>query len=212
MQRLESEERLGRRERLGSVRGLVRTVEGQEDVIHRAVRAAQPKDLPGHGELPVDDTEVDALALRQRPHLGASGKQDLGGLETLPGEDGVRARLDDPGLLAGDLGDGTAQQVGVIKIDWGDHRNLRIGHIGGVPGPAQADLHDRDVDRCVGKGGVRHRRDDLEEGHRDAVDLAFVDECNVRLDLSPHIVEALIADRLPVDGDAFCHARRRAGW
>ena len=46
----------------------------------------------------------------------------------------MRARLDDAGLLSRDLGDRTAQQVGVIKIDWGDHSDVGIGHIGGVPG------------------------------------------------------------------------------
>ena len=52
----------------------------------------------------------------------------------------MRTRLDDPGLLSRDLGNGTAQKVGVIKIDWRNHRNIGIGHIGGVPGSAQADL------------------------------------------------------------------------
>ena len=65
VQRLQSEKRLGRGERLRGIRGLVRPVERQKDFIDRAVRAGEPEDLPGHRELAVDDAEVDALPLRQ---------------------------------------------------------------------------------------------------------------------------------------------------
>ena len=85
MQRLEPEKGLRRSERLASVCCLVRTVQGQEDVIHRAVRAVESNYLSCHGETPIDDTEVNALPLRQCAHLGAPSEQHLGRLDTLPG-------------------------------------------------------------------------------------------------------------------------------
>ena len=212
VQRLQSEERLRRGERLRGIRSLMCPVERQKDLVDRTIRAGEPEDLPGHRELAVDDAEVDALPLRQGADLGASGKQDLRSFDALPSKDGVRARLDDAGLLSGDLGDRTAQQVGVIKIDRGDHSDTGIGHVGGIPGTAQADLDDRDIHRCIGERGIRHRGDDLEEGHLDAVDLALINECDVRLDLTPQLVEALVGDRLAVNGDPLRHAHHvRAG-
>ena len=163
--------------------------------------------MPGHRELSVDDTEVDALPLWQRSDLGTPGKQDLCRLHSLTSKNRMRSRFDDPGLLPRDLGDRTAQQMSVIKIDWSDHRNICIGNIGRIPGAAQADLDDCDIDRRIGKCGVGHCRDDLEEGQRHAINLAFVNHCNIRLDLAPHLVEAFIADRLPVDGDPLGHAQ-----
>src|SRR6476619_7349400 len=108
MQRLQSEKGLRRGERLRGIRSLMSPVERQKDFVDRTVRAGEPEDLPGHRELAVDDAEVEPLPLRQGADLGASGKQDFGSLDALPGKDGVRARLDDAGLLLGDLGDRTA--------------------------------------------------------------------------------------------------------
>ena len=100
----------------------------------------------------------------------------------------------------------------MIKINRGHHSDTGIGHIRGIPGTAQADLDDRDIHRCIGERGVRHRSDDLEEGHLDAVDLALINECDVRLDLTPHLVEALVGDRLAVNRDPLRHTHHvRAG-
>src|SRR6188472_2105490 len=206
MQRLESKESFGRSERLSSIGGLMRAVERQENVVDRTIGGAEPDELPGHGELAVDYAEVDALALRKCTDLGAAGKQDLRGFDALASQDGVCSRLNDSGLLPRDFADGTAQQVCVIKIDWGHDCDLGIGHIGSVPGTTQAHFNDRDINRRIGECCVRHGCDDLEEGHRYAVDLAFIDERHIRRDLPPHLVEALVADGLTVDSDPLGNA------
>jgi hypothetical protein len=162
--------------------------------------------------LAVDYPKIDALALRKRPDFGAAGNQDLRSFEALASQNGMCSRLDDSSLLPGDLADRTAQQVCVIKIDWGHHGDLGIGHIGRVPGTTQANLNDCDTNRRIGECGIRHGRDDLEEGHRYAVDLAFIDERHIWRDLPPYLVEALVADWLTVDGDPLSNAHQmRAG-
>ena len=57
----------------------------------------------------------------------------------------------------------------------------------------------------VGEGGVRHRGDDLEEGHRHPVDLLGVHQIDVRGDLTEHVVEATLGQRLAVDRDPLGH-------
>ncbi len=162
---------------------------------------------PPTASLPVDHPEVDPLPLRQRAHLGAPLEQHLGRLERLPGQDGVRAGLDDAGLLPGDLGHRPAQQVGVVEVDRRHDGDPGVGDVGRVPGPAQTDLDHGHVDRGIGEGREGHRGDDLEEGQLDAVDQSVVDQRDVRLDLPPRGVEALLADRGAVDGDPLGHAR-----
>jgi hypothetical protein len=55
----------------------------------------------------------------------------------------------------------------VVQGDRGDHRDGAVGHVGGVPGAAEADLDHGDVHRHVGEDGERHAGEDLEEGQRD---------------------------------------------
>ena len=53
---------------------------------------------------------------------------------------------------------------GVVQPDRGDHASWRVGDVGGVLDPADADLDHRDVDRRVGERRERHRRGHVEEG------------------------------------------------
>ena len=53
--------------------------------------------------------------------------------------------------------------LGVVERDRGDDGDPRVGHVGGVPRAAHADLDDGDVDRRVGEQRVGHADHDLEE-------------------------------------------------
>ena len=64
---------------------------------------------------------------------------------------GGAARLDDPRLLAGDVGERRAGELVVVHADVGDDGNLGVDHVGGVPATEQPDLDDGDVDGDVGE-------------------------------------------------------------
>ena len=74
------------------------------------------------------------------------------------------ARLDDAGLLGGDVGLGGPGVLGVVDADVGDHRHLGVAHVGGVPATEQPDLDDGHVDGDVGEPAERSRGDRLEVG------------------------------------------------
>ena len=81
----------------------------------------------------------------------ARRSSSVGGVGGLGGEDRDGVRLDDPGLLGGDLDDGVAEVLGVVEADRRDDRDLGVDDVGVVPRAAQADLDDGDVDRGVGE-------------------------------------------------------------
>ena len=98
------------------------------------------------------DAELEPLAGDRRAHLGAAAQQHLGGLGRLRGEHDGRARVDDPGLLAGDLGDRRAEQRHVVEPDRQHDAGLRVQDVGGVPGPPSPTSTHRGVDGGVGEG------------------------------------------------------------
>ena len=85
----------------------------------------------------------------------------------------------------------------VVELDVGDHRDLAVDHVGGVPAAPEAHLDDRDVDGHVGEplqgGGV----DDLE------VAGAVVEHQLDVGDAQEDAVEVVVGDGLPVPGDAL---------
>jgi hypothetical protein len=74
------------------------------------------------------------------------------------------ARLEDAGLLAGDLVERAAQDLRVLELDGGDRRDLGDYHVGGVGSPAHADLDDRDVHRQIGEVEKGNGGQDFEVG------------------------------------------------
>ena len=94
------------------------------------------------------------------------------------------AALDDPGLLAGDLGHGVAQELGVVDRDGGDRgeRGAR-DDVGGVEPAAEAHLQERVVRRSPREGQERGAGGDLEVGDGGAgVDgLALVERVEQRV-------------------------------
>ena len=70
----------------------------------------------------------------------------------------------------------------MVDPDRGDHGDLAVRYVRGVPGAAHPDLDHRDVDRRVRERGVRHRDQHLEVGQPGRVPLVQpgVDQVDVR--------------------------------
>ena len=89
---------------------------------------------------------------------------DLHRLRPLARDDDRTAVLDDPGLLPGDLAEIGAEQLQVIEVHRGDHRDRRRGEdIGGVVAAAQAHLDHAKVGGVFGEGVKGEGDGDLEE-------------------------------------------------
>ena len=100
-----------------------------------------------------------ARSLRSHVVVATGPPQRLG---LLGGEDRVAAPgrsrpapgcagLDDAGLLAGHVGPGRPEELDVVETDVGHHGDHAVGHVGGVPPAAEADLDHGHVDRPVGE-------------------------------------------------------------
>ena len=192
----------------GRVLGLVGAVQRQEQVGVLRSEAAQRDLLPTDGHVARGDAEVVALDHDSRTHVGRALDEHLDRLgRLLQPDDGDGVGLDDAGLLPRDLLDRVPEEVTVVEVDGGDDGDGGIDDVGGVPRPAHADLHDRDVDRGVGERGIRDSDQHLEVGHRRAAvdDRAGVDH----LDEGDHLVvgaeEPLRVDRPTADRDPLEH-------
>ena len=137
--------------------------------------------LAADGDAALGDAELLALAGDHRLDLDGPAQQLLERLGRLRGEDRGRARLDDPGLLGGDLLDRGAEEVHVVQVDRRHDRDLAVDRVGRVPFAAEAHLDDGDVDRRVGEQCVRETDHHLEERQLDLV--LGVDEFDVGRDL-----------------------------
>jgi hypothetical protein len=189
---------------------LVGTEQGKEDVVVLASQPLQGDHLAAHGGHPRPDPELQPLAGDRGTDLGGAFDQYLRDVGRLYGGHHGCPRLDDPDLLAGDDAGGVAQVLGVVDRDRGEHRDLGVHHVGGVPGTAHADLDDSHVDRRVGEGGVGHPHDRLEERERMVV--LLVDQVGVGRHVVEGADERLLAERLAVDADPLGHRLQvRAG-
>jgi hypothetical protein len=197
-------ERLDGGQRRGRVLRLVGAVQRQEDVVVLRTQPLQRQQLAADRRDPREHAELKAFTDRRRPDLRAAPQQHLGRTGELLGEHGRGAGLDDPGLLDRDHVRGVAEQPGMVDGDGGHHRDGAVGDVGGVPGAAETDLDDGDVDGRVGEGGIRHPDDRLEEAQR--VGLGGVDEVGVRRDVVERADELLVGQWLAVDADALVDA------
>ena len=203
VERVGAEEGLDGGQRDGRVLRLVGAVQRQEDLVVPRPRRLDGDQLPAHRGRPVGHAEVDALAQELRADVDRSVAQHVGDVGLLLGDHGDRVGLDDPGLLPRDRDRVVAEQVGVVDGDRQHHGDGGVGHVGGVPGTAEPDLDDGDVDRGVGEGGVGHPHDGLEERQR--VGLAGVDQVGVRRHVVERPHELLVGHRLAVEADPLGH-------
>ena len=68
----------------------------------------------------------------------------------------LRRNHDGCGLYDARLGgcnllDGVAQAFGVIEVDWGEHRNIAVGNVRGIPFSAHANFKNQNIYRGIGK-------------------------------------------------------------
>ena len=173
---------------------LVLAVQREEHLGVDAAEALQLEQLAADGDLAAQHRELRALAGHRGIGPNRLRREDFHRLGHLLADDrdGVGARApssacdDDARLLAGDLGDGVAEVLGVVDADRRDDRDGRVDDVGGVPAAAEPDLDHRDVDGRVGERGERHRGDDLELAHPRAAGRLglLVDDLDERLDLA----------------------------
>ena len=215
------EERLDRREGDDGVVRLMLAVQRKE---HVAVHTAEPlkfEQLPTDSHLSAQHRELRAFASDRGVGAHRLRQQYVHRFRRLIGDHRDRAHIcvrwheilglpgDDSGLFAGDLGDGVAQVVGMVDADGRDDRDRGVDHVGGVPSPAEPDLHDRHVDRGVGERGESHCGDDLElaqtrarlpEGARLRL---LVDKFDEGLDFTVGSHVSPRTDRHAVNGNSF---------
>ncbi len=110
------------------------------------------------------------------------------------------AGLHDAGLLRRDVQGGRAGIFGVIDADVGDHRHLRLAHVGGIPAPEQTHLDHSHIDGDVGEPTERGGTDGFEVAGVHAGDRLQIGDCR-------HLLgELVVADRLAVAADALVEA------
>src|SRR5260370_28304531 len=76
--------------------------------------------------------------------FGAS-ENHFTGFRQLLGKNERHTGLEDSGFLAGDFGEGVAEEVFVVEIDTRDDRDDRRKDIGGIEATAEADLEHAEV-------------------------------------------------------------------
>jgi len=135
-------------------------------------------------------------------------------------DDHRRPGLDDAGLLAGDVSDGRAGELGVVEADIGDDRDLRLGDVGGVPSAKHADLENDHVHGGVGEvpeGGGGHRLEvggahtghDLQAG--DGCDLLAEVVAQYRFGVAPDPLSDVFKVRARVRADGQTRGHEEPG-
>ena len=170
--------------------------------------AAEPGDadqLPPYPGEPPRDAELESLACDRRADLGGPPQQYLGDVGVLlrPG----LAKL--PGLMMPAFSTAISAGVSPSSRAWSTPTGVITATVASatlvdVPGAAEADLEDRDVDRRVGERRERHRGHRLEERQR--VSPSWRRPCRRTATTSSYTVdEALRGERRPVDRDPLRH-------
>ena len=108
------------------------------------------------------------------------------------------APFDDRRLLAGDMGDGRAQPLGVVEVDIGDRDDATVPGMGRVKAPAQPDLHEGDIQVRLRKVTEHDGREKLELGGFAMSSRHLVRHGQHRLDMAGEVGRD---DGHPVDHD-----------
>ncbi|MPL60817.1 hypothetical protein SDC9_06379 [bioreactor metagenome] len=108
-----------------------------------------------------------AMHEERRADPGGAGLDHLERRLFLRADDAGHAALQDPGLLAGDLGQGFAQKGLMVDRDRGDDGQRRPrDHIRRIEPAAEPDLEQGEIGRRAGEGQEGRGGGDLEEGDR----------------------------------------------
>ena len=209
-----AEETLHRSQRHRSVLCLVCAGKRQENVVVDSAKALQRQLLAADGDGGVVDSKVAPLSRHRSAGFHRALQDDLHRLRLLLSNDGdvfrrsvavALTRLDDAGLVRGDLLNRLAEETLVVDTDRGDDGHVRLHHVRRIPGAAHADLDDRNIHGCVRERRVRNADEQLETAHLRLAALAEVrvHHVHVRLNVAPDIHETGLGNFLPVDEDAL---------
>ena len=145
VERLLAGEGLDGRQRHGGVLRLVGAVQRQEDVVVPAAQALEREHLPADGGHPRHDAELHALT--------GDGGADLGGAldqQVATSASCWASTAMEPGLMipafSWAIAVGESPRYFAWSTEIGQHdRDVGVDDVGGVPGPAHADLDDGDA-------------------------------------------------------------------
>src|SRR5260370_2257022 len=123
---------------------------------------------------------------------------DRQGRTLATGDDPI-ARVDDGGLLSGDLLDGVAEVFLMVQIDVRDDGDAKIQGVGRIEPPTESDFADQ---------SVNPRREVRERHHREHLELCrlahLASDCVQRwLEVQQRFDEIALADRSAIDLDAL---------
>ena len=185
------EERFDSGQRNRRVVALMTTVQRHEDIGVDSGRSADVEHPAADRKVVLEAVEVLAPLEDDSTPLVA---EDLGQFGVGLTEHHRARRLDDAGLLTGDVDLGRPRELGVVERDVGDHGHLRVDHVGGIPAAEQTDLDHGDVDREIGEPAQRCRRDRFKMRRQDACeDFQVCDGTDL-------LGEIVVADRFTVVG------------
>ena len=134
-----AEERLDRGQRQRGVLRLVRAVQRQEDLVVHAAEPLQRQHLPADRDAR-SSTPNSTLARDRGADLGAALAASARPPRRSAGRRSAWRRLDDAGLLGGDVLDRVAEEFGVVQPDRRDTTATGRGDVGGVPCAARGRL------------------------------------------------------------------------
>ena len=108
--------------------------------------------------------EIAAGDMQRRADLLGAALDHRERLRLLPADHARHARLQDAGLLAGDLGQGLAEKGHMVDRDRRDRGQQRLADdIGGIEPSAQSGLEQQQIGRRLGEGEKGRRGRDLEQ-------------------------------------------------
>ena len=155
-----AEQQTGGGDRRAGIVDLMASVEARERQIEQA-RCG----LEDETSMLLVHVEIAARHVQWRAELLGPALDHRERLPLLPADDARHARLQDAGLLAGDLRQGFAEKGHVVDGDRRDRGQQRLVHeIGRVEPSAEARLEQQEIGGRLGEGEKGGGRGDLEQG------------------------------------------------
>jgi hypothetical protein len=165
----------------------------------RPMRGHDRHRLPARREGPVSDVDLVA-EVDQRHSEGRGVAGDLArGLILALADDPVHAGVQDAGLLARDVGERRAEDLGMLPLDGRDHSDRGVDHVRRVEPATQSDLDHRVPHPLAAEPIERHRGGHLEEGRSPRDRPGTLEPVRGRLHLPHSRRDGPGVDRHPVD-------------
>jgi hypothetical protein len=113
---------------------------------------------------------------------------------------------ENPGLFAGDCGDGVAQIVLMVEGDIGQNRKDGVDDVGGIEAATETDFEDGDIDLLLGVIEEGEGGKDLEEAWRVGQCGRFDEAAGGLIDMEVEAGEVFVGNLGAVDADALVDA------